>query len=507
MRTPHEDKYRSEIVESNAEYLYTCTFLVTCLDLGIVLTCEELLKQKAVNQVLTSRVNSRTWKIIMVALAFVAACSLIWWLSRRLEPQPDSEWSGSSKSSRSARQQFTPRSLNQPTERNRKQKTASECPEIPSGANQFLPNKLGPLPRATRSFNLAKRQSRAADTVIDPSRGIVLPDEVQRTVDTLWSLGQPFKMRKKVSPLMILLLAPESNSIHKRVPFTRAVIIIGWVVDVDSSCALNRRALNVLEAPAIGASSLLEGALSTVVPSIGASRAVRTPGKTPLLGRSDAGERVICIQSIGISSGGRVRIHSTSLRERLRRLQQGITPSQGRAASARTNGTATLHLVTRKPAGRGSYYPARGNYISHSAMQVSDEITYRLAFPLNTGLETKPLDDLVWRRAKMGPIFASGCESLEGPPRTGPPSSFDNQALKELVESDPTQTQDEMAVKLAVSRQTICTHLKQLGKVKKLDNTLSRAVGEAEHEVSIRRVRELYGLGVSIIYGLNKQKR
>ncbi|KHJ39863.1 hypothetical protein D918_10100 [Trichuris suis] len=36
----------------------------------------------------------------MVALAFVAACSLIWWLSRRLEPQPDSEWSGSSKSSR-----------------------------------------------------------------------------------------------------------------------------------------------------------------------------------------------------------------------------------------------------------------------------------------------------------------------------------------------------------------------------------------------------------------------
>ncbi|KFD49574.1 hypothetical protein M513_09517 [Trichuris suis] len=66
-------------------------------------------------------------------------------------------------------------------------------------------------------------------------------------------------------------------------------------------------------------------------------------------------------------------------------------------------------------------------------------------------------------------IFASGCESLEGPPRTGRPSSFDNQALKELVESDPTQTQDEMAVKLAVSRQTICAHLKQLGKVKKLD--------------------------------------
>ncbi|KFD51843.1 hypothetical protein M513_07172 [Trichuris suis] len=65
--------------------------------------------------------------------------------------------------------------------------------------------------------------------------------------------------------------------------------------------------------------------------------------------------------------------------------------------------------------------------------------------------------------------FASGCESLEGPPRTGRPSSFDNQALKEPVESDPTQTQDEMALKLGVSQLTICAHLKQLGKVNKLD--------------------------------------
>ncbi|KFD58273.1 hypothetical protein M513_01036 [Trichuris suis] len=34
--------------------------------------------------------------------------------------------------------------------------------------------------------------------------------------------------------------------------------------------------------------------------------------------------------------------------------------------------------------------------------------------------------------------FASGCESLEDSPRTGRPSSFDNQALKEPVESDST---------------------------------------------------------------------
>ncbi|KFD50320.1 hypothetical protein M514_08820 [Trichuris suis] len=76
--------------------------------------------------------------------------------------------------------------------------------------------------------------------------------------------------------------------------------------------------------------------------------------------------------------------------------------------------------------------------------------------------------------------FASGCESLEGPPRTGRPSRFDNQALKELVESDPTQTQDEMAVKFGVSRQTICAHLKQLGKVKKLDKWVPHELSEQQ---------------------------
>ncbi|KFD66898.1 hypothetical protein M514_02375 [Trichuris suis] len=76
--------------------------------------------------------------------------------------------------------------------------------------------------------------------------------------------------------------------------------------------------------------------------------------------------------------------------------------------------------------------------------------------------------------------FASGCESLEGPPRTGRPSRFDNQALKELVESDPTQTQDEIAVKFGVSRETICTHLKQLGKVKKLDKWVLHELSEKQ---------------------------
>ncbi|KFD71857.1 hypothetical protein M514_15967 [Trichuris suis] len=97
--------------------------------------------------------------------------------------------------------------------------------------------------------------------------------------------------------------------------------------------------------------------------------------------------------------------------------------------------------------------------------------------------------------------FASGCESLEDLPRTGRPSSIDNQASKELVESDPTQTQDEMALKLGVSRQTICAHLKQLGKVKKLYKWVptSRAISRCSDDlrsalpcyVGARRIRFL----------------
>ncbi|KFD49123.1 hypothetical protein M513_09947 [Trichuris suis] len=63
-----------------------------------------------------------------------------------------------------------------------------------------------------------------------------------------------------------------------------------------------------------------------------------------------------------------------------------------------------LRLVTRKPAGVADHIVQLEEIkFRTQATQVSDEITYRLAFPLNTGMETKPLDDLVWRRAKMGP--------------------------------------------------------------------------------------------------------
>ncbi|KFD51176.1 hypothetical protein M514_07940, partial [Trichuris suis] len=69
--------------------------------------------------------------------------------------------------------------------------------------------------------------------------------------------------------------------------------------------------------------------------------------------------------------------------------------------------------------------------------------------------------------------FASGCKTLEDLPRASRPSNFDSQALKKLMEPDLIQSQEEIAMKLGVSKQAICAHLKQLGKTKTLDKWVS----------------------------------
>ncbi|CDW56559.1 hypothetical protein TTRE_0000483901 [Trichuris trichiura] len=59
--------------------------------------------------------------------------------------------------------------------------------------------------------------------------------------------------------------------------------------------------------------------------------------------------------------------------------------------------------------------------------------------------------------------FAKICYSLEDWKWTGRPSNFNSQVSKGLMESDPSQAQEEMAMKLHVSKQTISAHLKPLG--------------------------------------------
>uniref|UniRef100_A0A5S6Q6E5 HTH_48 domain-containing protein n=1 Tax=Trichuris muris TaxID=70415 RepID=A0A5S6Q6E5_TRIMR len=65
--------------------------------------------------------------------------------------------------------------------------------------------------------------------------------------------------------------------------------------------------------------------------------------------------------------------------------------------------------------------------------------------------------------------FEQGDESLETEPRGRPETRVDTDTLKELVEADPSRTARELAVDLDVSHTTVNRHVRQMGKVKKLE--------------------------------------
>lgn len=60
--------------------------------------------------------------------------------------------------------------------------------------------------------------------------------------------------------------------------------------------------------------------------------------------------------------------------------------------------------------------------------------------------------------------FRNGNRSLEDNPKSGRPSLVDNQILRQLVESDPRKSCEELAHKMSVDRETIRDHLHQIGK-------------------------------------------
>lgn len=64
--------------------------------------------------------------------------------------------------------------------------------------------------------------------------------------------------------------------------------------------------------------------------------------------------------------------------------------------------------------------------------------------------------------------FRKGNFDLANGPRGRPESKVNNDKLKVTVESDPSQSASELSLKFGVSKQTILTHLAQIGKVKKL---------------------------------------
>ena len=58
---------------------------------------------------------------------------------------------------------------------------------------------------------------------------------------------------------------------------------------------------------------------------------------------------------------------------------------------------------------------------------------------------------------------------MEEDDRSDTPKKFDNGKLEELFNENPIQTQEKLAERLGVTRQTISIQLKQLDKIQKLE--------------------------------------
>ena len=60
--------------------------------------------------------------------------------------------------------------------------------------------------------------------------------------------------------------------------------------------------------------------------------------------------------------------------------------------------------------------------------------------------------------------------SVEDKPRYGQPKKSEDKELKELLDEDPTQTQEELADTLGVTQQAVFVRLKSMGMIQKQGN-------------------------------------
>ncbi|XP_047139814.1 histone-lysine N-methyltransferase SETMAR-like [Hydra vulgaris] len=61
--------------------------------------------------------------------------------------------------------------------------------------------------------------------------------------------------------------------------------------------------------------------------------------------------------------------------------------------------------------------------------------------------------------------FSSGNENLEDELRSERPSTVNNEEIKLAIEQDSSKTCQDLTLRFNVSDETICSHLKQLGKL------------------------------------------
>ena len=65
--------------------------------------------------------------------------------------------------------------------------------------------------------------------------------------------------------------------------------------------------------------------------------------------------------------------------------------------------------------------------------------------------------------------FYKGDESLEDEECSGQPLEVDSNQLRAIIEADPLTTTQEVTPKLNTGQSVVIQHLKQIGKVKKLN--------------------------------------
>ncbi|XP_026823537.1 histone-lysine N-methyltransferase SETMAR-like, partial [Ooceraea biroi] len=76
--------------------------------------------------------------------------------------------------------------------------------------------------------------------------------------------------------------------------------------------------------------------------------------------------------------------------------------------------------------------------------------------------------------------FRDGDFSLANEPRGRPKTKVDNDHLRAVVESDPSQSTRELASIFNVSIPTILVHLAAIGKIKKLDKWVPHELTDAQ---------------------------
>ena len=94
--------------------------------------------------------------------------------------------------------------------------------------------------------------------------------------------------------------------------------------------------------------------------------------------------------------------------------------------------------------------------------------------------------------------FCKGDESFEGEEHSGQPSEVDNDQLRAISEADPLTTTREVAEELSGDYSTVIQHLKQLGKVKQLDQWVP-------HELTANQKNDHFELLSSLILHNNHE--